>query len=170
MLLLTPRSLTPDLIDEVYNATYSPTLQAQVGQSGVQAPPIEEFYRAFSARYNNGLMKYWGWVKDGEYKGHVILDKTVYGEWELGVMLSDPMLWKSGAGVRMAIFAMYQAFEVLDSKWLVAVPQSIDPTVVKMLERGGFVPFSKVLLMNTDGWIEHWASKAPRIISGIEVK
>lgn len=156
------RDLTDEQWHDVYQLMFDPRMAAQTGVNPAfieNKPSLVDFYRNLTMAFKSEKFNGWAIMRDGIFKGYTVLDKTQFGEWEVGTILLDPDDWGGGMGVRAALQALKWAFEKDNAEWVVAKVQNQDPKVERILQRGGFRAFSNILLMDKPTWNERWKGR-----------
>jgi hypothetical protein len=146
---------------DAYLAAYDKNVAFEMGLDPkliVNPPPLTEFYDSLTEAVNNNTGYGWAIKKNGEYLGHIMVDKK-HGVWEFGGSIKDPENRHKGTGVRASMHALKWIFEVQNEEWAIAFARSRDPRVKKMLLNGGFRPFMNFLVMDRRTWDERWAGR-----------
>lgn len=157
--------MTPDEWAFVYSLMFDPDMMQHTGTDLRfldLKPDLWTYYQNVMRNFGAGTYNMW-LIKDPQKRnaGYVVLDASVTGEYEVGTILADGLgNWRSGLGVRATLHAMKWVFEDADREWVYATTQGIDPSVRKMLIRGGYRPFGNVgLIMDKRTWKERWEGK-----------
>jgi RimJ/RimL family protein N-acetyltransferase len=147
---------------QAYLTMFNPKLARHMGVDPLliaNPPSLVQFYQNLMNAHKEGRFMAWGIIREDEYLGHTLLDKTC-GEWEIGTVLKDEKLWGSGLGVRATLRALKWAFEEQDIEWVVAFTQGRDPKVPDLLRRGGFRPLFNYHVMHRDVWKQKWGRRS----------
>lgn len=147
---------------DAWDTMFNPKLAAHMGVNPdiiANRPTLVQFFQNIMAAYDANKFRAWGIVRDGEYLGHVVLDKSAIGEWEVGTSVRNPENWNSGIGVRATLHALQWAFEEDGAEWVVAYTQGEDLNVPRILKRGGFRRLANLWVMDQRTWQDRWAKR-----------
>lgn len=165
MQLVHLNDMTPEHWFHAWNAMYDPYLADYMGvqEELVQnKPELPDFYRNITNAHAQGKFQGWAILKDDEFRGYTLLDKTV-GEWESGTVLANQEDWSTGLGVFPTFHAWRWAFEEDGAEWVVAFTNGTDPKVMRMHEKIGYKRLLHFWVMSRDNWFDHVAAKYDRL-------
>jgi RimJ/RimL family protein N-acetyltransferase len=157
--------MTPEHWYQAWSTMYDPKTADHVGvnpEITAARPPLETFYVNIMNAHRTGIFRAWAILKDSEFKGYTLLDKSAVGEWEVVTVLPNPADWGSGIGARATIHAVKWAFETDDANWVIAFTQGKDPKIPKILHRAGFRPFANFHVMDKETWDARWRARSDR--------
>ena len=150
-----------DMWKAAHAAAFNPDFQYEMGFGSNAVMTAFEFYSTLSAQYNAGTLYAWAaFNSDGEFVAYNVLSKhDELGEWEIGTSVTDMKWLNSGAAVRLHLHALKFAFEELEVPWVWALSNNRVPSVMSILERGGYVPFGPLFLMHRDMYHDRWGGR-----------
>jgi RimJ/RimL family protein N-acetyltransferase len=156
------RDLTDEQWHNVHSLMFDPRMAEHTGVSPeliAAKPDLVTFYRNLMMAHKADRFEAWAIMRNDKFYGYTLLDKSAWGEWELGTILTDPDNWGSGVGAKAGLLAMKWAFEKDNSEWVLAFVQNRDPKVRPMLIKAGFRPLSHALVMDKPTWERKWAGR-----------
>lgn len=150
-----------DLWVAAHAAAFNPEFRYEMGFTPDSVVSLVEFYDELKAKMDAGNFYAWAALdNEDEFVAYNMLTKhPELGEWEIGTSVTSLKHKNRGVAARLHRYALSFAFTELEADWVWAVSSRRVPSVMRMMERAGYVPFGHLHLMHKDWFMNRWGGK-----------